>query len=57
MISDEMITKYQELFQKRFNRDISRQEALENGIKLIRIMKLIYKPITEAEYQKLQEHR
>jgi hypothetical protein len=57
MLSDEMITKYQELVKKRFNREIGREEALENGIKLLRLVELIYKPISESEYQKLQERR
>ncbi|MDP3093614.1 MAG: hypothetical protein Q8N16_02510 [bacterium] len=57
MPSDEMITKYQELVKKRFNRVISREEALENGTKLLRLVELIYKPMTEAEYQQLRKHR
>lgn len=57
MLSDEMITQYQELVKKRFNREISREEALENGTKLLRLVELTYKPMTEAEYQQLQERR
>lgn len=57
MLSDETITQYQELVKKRFNREISREEALGNGTILLRLVELIYKPMTEAEYQKLQERR
>ena len=57
MLSDEMITKYQELFRKRFNRNISRQEALASGTRLLRLVDLIYKPMTEAEYQQLKKCR
>lgn len=58
MIPDEaMITQYQVLVKKRFNREISREDALENGAKLLRLVELTYKPMTEAEYQKLQERR
>ena len=57
MLSDAQITKYQELFKKRFNREISREEALESGTKLLRMMQLVYKPMTEAEYQQLQNRR
>ena len=57
MLSDEMITKYQGLVKKRFNREISREEALENGTKLLRLVELIYKPMTEEEYKQLQERR
>jgi len=57
MLSDEQITKFQMLYKKHFGKEISREEALEKGIKLIRLVELIYKPMTEAEYQKLQERR
>lgn len=57
MISDEMIISYQALVKKRFNREISREEALADGTKLLRLVELIYKPMTEAEYQQLQERR
>ena len=57
MLSDEQITKYQELVRKRFNREISREEALESGTKLFRLVELTHKPMTEAEYQQVQERR
>lgn len=57
MLSDEMITKYQELVRKRFNREISREEALEQGAKLLRLVELVYKPMTEGEYETLQKRR
>ena len=57
MLSDEMIIKYQKLIKKRFNREISREDALENGMKLLRLIELIYKPMTESECQQLQKRR
>jgi len=57
MLSDEQITKYQELVKKRFNREISREEALESGAKLLRLVELVYKPITETEYKMVQKRR
>jgi urease accessory protein UreF len=57
MLSDERITKYQELYKKRFGKEISREHALEQGTKLVRLMQLIYKPMTEDEYQLLQKRR
>ena len=57
MLSDEQITKYQSLHKARFGKEISREEAYEKGAKLIRLLELIYKPMTEAEYQQLQERR
>lgn len=57
MPSDEMITKYQALVKKRFNREIGREEALENATKLFRLVKLIYKPMTVKEFEQVQASR
>lgn len=57
MFLKEQITKFQMLYKNRFNKEISRKEAYEKGVKLIQLVKLIYKPITEIEYQKLQKRR
>lgn len=57
MLSGEQITKFQTLYRARFGRDISREEAYEQGVKLVRLVELIYQPMTETEYQRLQERR
>ena len=57
MLSDEQITKFQMLYKKHFGKKISREEAYEQGVKLMRLVELIYKPMTEKEYQQLQEYR
>ena len=57
MLSDEQIIKYQTLYKNRYGKEISREEAYEQGAKLIWLIELVYKPMTEAEYQKLQERR
>ena len=57
MLTENEVSKFQELYRKRFGKEISREEAYEQGAKLIRLVELIYKPMTEAEYQQLQERR
>lgn len=57
MLSDEQIIKYQTLYKNRYGKEISREEAYEQGVKLIRLVELTYKPMTEAEYRELQERR
>lgn len=57
MLSDEQITKFQTLYKNRFGRDLGREEAYEKGVKLLRLFEIIYQPMTEAEYQQLQERR
>ncbi len=57
MLSDEQIKKFQNLYKNRFGKEISRKEAYEKGAKLVRLLELIYKPMTEDEYKQLQKRR
>ena len=57
MLSDEQITKFQNLYKAHFGKDISREDALEQGIQLIRLLELTYKPMTNLEYQEIQKRR
>jgi len=57
MLSDEQIKKFQMLYKKYFGKEISKEEAYEEGAKLLRLVELIYKPMTKDEYKKLQERR
>lgn len=57
MLSDEQIKKFQTLYKNRFGKEISREEAYEQGVKLIRLIEIIYKPMSKEEFQKLQERR
>ena len=45
------------MYKKRFGKEITREEAYEKGVKLMRLVEIVYQPMTEAEYQKLQERR
>jgi len=57
MLSDEQIRKFQMLYKKHFGKEISQEEAYEKGANLIRLVELIYKPMTEDEYKQLQKRR
>jgi len=57
MLSEAQIKKFQDLYKKRFGKEISRKETLEKGSKLIRLMELIYKPMSEREHNALQKRR
>lgn len=57
MLSIEQIIKFQTLYKNRYGKEISQEKAYEEGAKLIRLVELIYKPMTESEYQQLQECR
>lgn len=57
MLSDDQIIKFQTLYKNHFGKDISREDAYEKGAKLIRLVELIYKPMTEKEYEMVQKRR
>ena len=56
-LTDEDIAKFQALYKKHFGKEISKARAHDEGIKLVRLMQLIYKPMTKADYDQLQQRR
>lgn len=57
MLTKDEIVKYQKIYKKIYGKELSFEQALEQGTKLMRLVSLIYKPMTEAEYQQLQKRR
>lgn len=57
MLSHKQVSKFQTIYKNRFGKEISKKEAYEQGVKLIRLVELVYKPMTETEYQQLQKRR
>lgn len=54
MITDEHITQYQEIYRKQFGKEISREDARDQGTKLVRLMQIIYQPMTQEEHDETQ---
>ncbi|MDP3726596.1 MAG: hypothetical protein Q8R36_05370 [bacterium] len=52
-ISDKRLDEFIRLFEKRFGRKPSREEALEGALKLLNLFELIYKPIAKKEFVRL----
>lgn len=57
VLSDKNISDFQELYRKHFGKEIGKQEAYEKGIKLVRLMALVYKPITQANLDRIEAMR
>lgn len=57
MLTDRNITKFQTLYKEEFGTDISREEAVEHGLKLLSLMSQVYKPMTLKESVKIDLHR
>lgn len=56
-LSPEQINKFQKIYKDQFGKEISQEEAQEKGLKLLRMFQLIYKPMTEEDFARLQERR
>lgn len=57
MISSELLKEYREIYRASFGRDISPEEALESGAKLLRMVEIAYRPMTKGQYGRLQKRR
>lgn len=57
MLEDKDIKNFMELYQTRFGKDITKEEAAEKEAKLVRLVELIYKPMTKSEFKILQKRR
>jgi hypothetical protein len=55
MLSETQVQSFQALYKKSFGKDITREEAYEKGVKLLRLVELTYRPITQQEYDELQK--
>lgn len=57
MLSDKQIEEFQMLYKSHFGKEISREDAYEQGIKLLRLLSIVYKPMTEDEFNFIKKRR
>lgn len=57
MLTEQDITNFQSLYKSEFGKEITRAEALEQGLKLVGLLSNVYKPMTQEEYDEIEEHR
>jgi len=57
MISEKTLGEFKEIYKKRFDIELLEQDALEKSTKCLRLVELVYKPITVEDYDKLQKRR
>lgn len=55
ILNEADITEYQDLVRKRFGREISRDEALEDALSLTQFVSLTQKSISQKEINKKKE--
>ena len=52
LLSPKHIKKFKEIYKTKFGLELNDQDAYEKGIKLVRLLMIIGKPITEEDYKK-----
>jgi hypothetical protein len=57
MLSDERIKKLQKIYRERFGVELSREEAIEKGLRLRRDMRMLYVPMTKSELEIVKKRR
>lgn len=57
VLSDDDIRKFQNIYRERFGKEINKQDAYEQGIALLRMLRAVYKPMTQEEFDFIQERR
>lgn len=55
MLSDEQIKEFREIYKEQFGTEISKEDAYENGIKLLRLMRIICTPVEKKTREKIQK--
>ena len=56
-LSDEHISSFKDLYLRVFGKEITKTESREKAIKLIRLMRVVYKPMTKAELAQTQDRK
>lgn len=53
-ISPAQLDKFRAIYHAKFGIDLSPQEALEKAIPLLRLMQIVYQPITEVDLARVR---
>ena len=54
-ITDKELDEFRRIYKKRFGKAITREEAREQGSSLLRLMKVVYQPVTQRQVDELHE--
>lgn len=57
MISKESLEEFKKLYKEHFNKELSDEDALQQATQLLRMVELVYKPITLEEYKNYLKRR
>lgn len=55
VLSDEQINEFQEIYKEHFGTEISKEEALKNGLKLLQLIRILYTPAGKTTQLKTEK--
>lgn len=55
MISQKSLDEFKRLYREHFGKDLTNAEAYEKGSRLIRLLEIVYKPMTKEEFDRMKE--
>lgn len=56
-LSDMDIKEFQDMWFKRFNKNISKEEARDRAINLLELVEVVYQPLSEGDLLMVEESR
>ncbi len=56
-LSDEQIEQFQALYFKQYGKELNKQDAMEQASKLLRLVMLIYRPMSVEDFDAIQTRR
>lgn len=56
-LSDSDIRRFQEIYREQFGKEISKEDAYEQGAKLLGLLSVVYRPMTKEELDFIQQRR
>lgn len=55
MFSEQQIQSFRVIWKQNFGEEISKEQALKEGLRMVRLVEVICKPANEVEYQRLHQ--
>lgn len=56
-LTPEQVAGFQAIYKSRLGHEISREQAYEQGLKLVRLMQFVYRSMTQADLEKIQKRQ
>jgi len=56
-LTDKDIKNFRAIYKEQYGTNISKQEAVEQGLKLFNLLSVVYKPITIEQADVIDKHR